>query len=190
MDSFNFKQQIPLDLASIQIEGQRISLLAIDESYASEIFKEFDSDITRYMLPKPAENIDETLTFIRSSLDSMHEGSELVLAITRKDDGEFLGCCGLHGRGQPRTPELGIWLKKGAHGNQYGKEAINILFSWAVEHIDFDYAIYPVDKDNIPSRKIPESLGATVFEKKTVTTMSGGSLDEVVYRIPYDMLKR
>ncbi len=173
-----------------ETDGQRISLLPINESYASEIFKEFDSEITRYMLPKPAENIEETLTFIRNSLEGMKEGNELVLVITKRDDGEFLGCCGLHGRGKPRTPELGIWLRKDAHGNQYGKEAIRILISWAAKHIDFDYAIYPVDKANAASRKIAESLGGSIFEEKKMKTMNGRYLDEVVYRISNEMLKR
>jgi len=49
-------------------------------------------------------------------------------------------------------------------------EAIQTLISWAAEHIDFDYAIYPVDKANAPSRKIAESLGQNhwggVFSRK------------------------
>lgn len=187
MDKFYLKGQPSIDLTAVQIDGQRISLLSINENYASDIFKEFDSEITKHMLPKLAENIEETLTFIHNSLDGMREGNELVLVITKKN-GAFLGCCGLHGRGNPRTPELGIWLKKDAHGNQYGSEAIGILTSWAVKNIDFDYAIYPVDKHNIPSRKIPESLGGTVFEEKKVKTMRGDYLDEVVYRIPYRAL--
>jgi len=189
MDTFDFKQP-PVDLTVVQIDGQRISLLPINESYASEIFKEFDSEITRYMLPKPAGNIEETLTFIHNSLDGMREGKELVLVVTKRDDGEFLGCCGLHGRGNPRTPELGIWLRKDAHGKKFGREAIQTLISWAAEHIDFDYAIYPVDKANAPSRKIAESLGGSIFEEKKMKTISGRYLDEVVYRISNEMLKR
>ena len=189
MDSFDFKRQSPKDLTSIQIDGERISLRSIDESYSSEIFREFDSEITRYMLPGPAENIEETLSFISDSLDGMRAGHELVLAITDKTDGEFLGCCGLHGRGNPKTPELGIWLKKEAHGNHYGKEAIESLTAWAVDNVDFDYVIYPVDKANIPSRKIPEALGGVIFEKKSVKTMRSEYLEEVVYRIPHEVLR-
>ncbi len=78
---------------------------------------------------------------------------------------------------------LGIWLKSGAHGNRYGREAINFLVQWTVENVDFDYLRYPVDRANIPSRKIAESLGGTVYEENRVETMSGGILDEVVYKI-------
>ncbi len=68
-------------------------------------------------------------------------------------------------------------------------EAIQTLISWAAEHIDFDYAIYPVDKANAPSRKIAESLGGSIFEEKKMKTKSGRYLDEVVYRISNEMVK-
>ena len=63
------------------------------------------------------------------------------MAITKKENGEFLGCCGFHGKGNPRTPELGIWIKKDAHGKKYGREAIKTLTSWVVENIDFDFIV-------------------------------------------------
>ena len=46
------------------------------------------------------------------------------------------------------------------------------LFNWACEHLEIDYAIYPVDRSNIPSRKIPESLGGRIFKKTIVNTIS------------------
>jgi len=190
MQTFAFKGQDPIDLTSLKIEGERIVLQSIKESYSSDIFKEFTSDITRYMFPKPAEKIEETLSFISESLDGMRKGRDLVLAITIKEDGEFLGCCGFHGKEKLRTPELGIWIKKDAHGNKYGREAIKTLTSWTVENIDFDYVIYPVDRANIASCKIPEALGGAIFDEKKVRTMNGSYLDEVVYKISYEVLKR
>jgi ribosomal-protein-alanine N-acetyltransferase len=190
MNTFDFKRKSPVDLTSLRIEGDRVTLQSIKESDSPEIFKEFTSEITQYMFPKPAEKIEETLSFIFVSLDGMRGGWDLVLVITRKENGEFFGCCGFHGKRNPRTPELGIWIKKEAHGNKYGREAIITLTSWAVENIDFDYAIYPVDKANIASRKIPEALGGTIFDEKRAKNMSGNYLDEVIYKIPYEILKR
>jgi hypothetical protein len=40
-----------------------------------------------------------------------------------------------------------------------------------------------VDRANVSSRKIPESLGGVVFEGKITKTRHGSLLDEVVYRI-------
>jgi len=190
MQPLDFINNEPQDLTTFRVESERLALLAINDSYSSEIFKEFNADIIEYMLPKPADVFEETLAFISDSLIGMREGWNLVLAITKKDTSEFLGCCGLHGKGCHRTPELGIWIKKSAHGHQYGREAIELLASWTIENIDLDYIIYPVDRANIPSRKIPESMGGIVYEEKQVKTARGTVLNELCYKLTVDQLKQ
>ncbi|WP_435234839.1 GNAT family N-acetyltransferase [Psychromonas sp. PT13] len=176
------KEIADLDFSSLIISCERITLCAINADFAEEIFAEFNADITRYMVPKPAVNITDTLAFIDGSLNGMKQGHEIVLAIIKSDNNEFLGCCGLHGRGEL---ELGIWLKKGAHGNKYGLEAIKGLSIWLIDHIEFDFLIYPVDKANIASRKIPESLGGEVYNTVQKTSQSAIVLDEVIYKITH-----
>lgn len=178
----------PVDLTSLSLDGERVRLRSINESCALSIFEEFTSKITRFMVPKPAEKIEETLAFISSSKDGMTRECEVVFTIMKKDTEEFLGCCGLHSRGKPATPELGIWLKKEAHGKKYGREAIYVVSRWAVENIDFDFLIYPVDRMNIPSRKIPESMGGIVFKEEKVKTMTGDILDEIVFKLTKNQL--
>ncbi len=190
MKTFKFIKKIPIDLTSLRIESDRIILQSIEKSYSTDIFKEFTPEITRFMFPRPAEKIEETLSFISCSLAGMRNRWDLVLVIIKKGNEEFLGCCGLHGKGKPRTPELGIWIKKDEHGKKYGREAIKALISWAVEHIEFDYAIYPVDKANLASRKIPEFLGGIIYDKKIVKTMNGNHLDEVIYKMSCEELKQ
>jgi len=190
MESLTFTQQNDIDLLSLRIEADRILLTPVKESHAPGIFREFTPEIARYMIPKPAEKLEEALSFISASIDGMRKRRELVLAITTREGKEFLGCSGLHGFENPRTPHLGIWIKKAAHGNKYGREAITALVSWAVRNMDFDYLVYPVDRDNIASRRIPESLGGIVFEEKKVATMRGGWLNEVIYRIPRPPISR
>ncbi|NQV15798.1 GNAT family N-acetyltransferase [bacterium] len=190
MQPFDFINNEQPDLTSLRIESERLALLSINNSFSAEIFKEFNNNIIQYMLPKPAERIEETLAFITESLIGMREGWNLVLAITNKVSGEFLGCCGLHGKGRYQTPELGIWVKKSAHGHKYGLEAIRSLSCWAVETLDLDYIIYPVDQANIPSRKIPEAMGGVIFKEKKVKTARGTVLDELCYKLTVDQLKQ
>jgi [ribosomal protein S5]-alanine N-acetyltransferase len=179
-----------IDLESLDIQGKRICLCAIEEKYAPVIFEEFSDEITYFMFPKPAEKIEETLAYIHTTRKGMKEGFDLVFAILKKENKEFLGCCGFHGKSNPITPELGIWIKKSAHGEKYGREAIFTVTQWAVENVEFDYLIYPVDRDNIPSRKIPESLGGIVYEENKVKTMRGTYLNEVVYKITKNDITR
>ncbi len=183
MHPFELKTAEPMDLTDIEIVSERLLLTTHLGSYSKQIFQEFNHDIIQYMLPKPAERIEETWAFINESIRGMREGWNLALAITARESGEFLGCCGLHGKGRHRTPELGIWIKKSAHGNKFGQETIYALASWAFQHIDVDYLIYPVDRANIPSRKIPEHFGGFVFREKQVKTARGGYLDEVQYKL-------
>jgi RimJ/RimL family protein N-acetyltransferase len=165
------------------IPAGRVLLRPISERDTWQIFENFTSEVTRYMVPQPSERVEDTIQFIRHSLEGMERGENLQLVIVDKASGEFLGCCGLHGKGTPRTPELGIWLKVAAHGNGYGKEAIAALVKWAEKNLLFDYFIYPVDRDNIPSRKIPEALGGEIFEETMCTKQNGGCLNVVIYHI-------
>ena len=184
MKPFPFKHRTPIDLLNVDIQGERVRLVSLAMDYDTDIFREFTPEITRYMTPKSADKIEETHAFIQGSRASMKEGHNLQLAILLAETGEFLGCCGLHGREEMRKPELGIWLKKGAHGHGYGREAITTLVHWANENLDLDSFIYPVDKANTASRKIPESLGGKVVREVKVKALTGHILDEVIYEIP------
>ena len=66
MITFNFKEK-PIDLTSLEVKGKRIILKSIDESYSSEIFKEFTEEVTRYMMPAPHKEIDTIFEFISRS---------------------------------------------------------------------------------------------------------------------------
>lgn len=189
MQKFAFKNNQPIDLLQVTIPGERITLVPVNEHFAEDIFVAFTAEITRYMMPKPADSIDDTLAFIRSASQGNKDATDLVLAITDSHSGEFYGCCGFHVRGNTRAPELGIWLKKSAHGFGYGREAITMLVRWSLSWLDYDYALYPVDRANGPSRKIPESLGGELAGEARVETMRGTFLDEVIYQVPVETLE-
>jgi hypothetical protein len=71
MKTFNFIAGIPPDLLSIVIEGQRIQLVAIADRFERDIFREFTDEITRYMYPDSARDIEETRNFIFTSRQSI-----------------------------------------------------------------------------------------------------------------------
>ncbi len=183
MREFEFLQEKP-ELSQLDIEGERISLVSISEKFTQDIFREFSIDITTYMFPKPAEAIEETQAFIRSSLEGFRNANNLHLVILNKKTREFLGCCGLHGDSNPSSPELGIWIKKSAHGHGLGKEAIHTLAYWAKSHLKITALTYPVDEHNHASRKIPESLGGKVIARQSDTGMAGNTLNLLIYEIP------
>jgi RimJ/RimL family protein N-acetyltransferase len=182
-DPFVAKEGHAFDCTGVEVVSERLRLLPISEEYAEEIYRNFTPEVTCYMSPKSPNHIGETLEFIHRSLRGMRRGEDLQFVITLQESGEFLGCGGLHGYDNPKTPELGIWLKIAAHGNGYGKEAIFALKQWADQHLAYKYLTYPVDRENVPSRKIPEALGGEIFEETLSPTQDGRVLDIVVYRI-------
>ena len=184
MEQFDFRTP-QLDLLSLVIEGDRIKLLVIDNKFATDIFREFTEEVTTYMIPSPTESIEETRSFIAASRRGMEAGYNLQFAVISKATEEFLGNCGLHGENKVKTPEIGIWLKKDAHGKGYGREAVRTLVNWAKENINLDYFTYPVDRRNAQSRKIPESLEGKIIQSYRMTTPTNKMLDCVVYRIDY-----
>lgn len=181
---FEVKDGLNFASDEIEIVSDRLLLRSVSDAYAGEIFHNFDVQVTRYMFPSPARRIEETQAFIRQARVGLERGDNLQFVILLKSSTEFLGCCGLHGQGKIKTPELGIWIKLDAHGHGYGREAITAVKHWVDKHLAYDYLIYPVDRANIPSRKIPEALGGEVYEEKLSPTLDGRMLDLLVYHIP------
>ncbi|WP_341528739.1 GNAT family N-acetyltransferase [Nostoc sp. UHCC 0302] len=170
------------NLETVLLESKRLMLQAISLEYADSVFREFTSEITTFMYPKPAQSIRETEKIIKDMIQQRENKTDLVLVILKKDNLEFLGICEV-GAIDTDTPELGIWLKKLAHGFGFGREAISVLKNWVDKNLKYNYLSYPVDKRNIPSRKIAESLGGRVFREFQQINNSGNLLDEIEYRI-------
>lgn len=170
------------NLEQISLESKRLILQAISLEYTEDVFREFTSEITTFMYPKPAQSISETEKIITDMIQQLENKTDLVLVILNKDNLEFLGICEV-GAIDTDIPELGIWLKKLAHGHGFGREAIYALKDWVDKNLQYNYLSYPVDKRNIPSRKIAESLGGKVFREFQQINNSGNLLDEVEYRI-------
>lgn len=172
-----------MELLTLEIPTNRLLLQPITMKYTAEVFREFTEEITTYLYARPPQVISETELFISQSLLEMQKGEKLTVVILKKDSQEFLGCSGIR-HINSKHPECGIWLKKSAHGNSYGLEAITGLKEWAEENLDYEYLIYPVDRVNLPSRRIPEKLGGQVFREFEHTNMSGRLLNIVEYKIP------
>lgn len=172
-----------------KISSNRIELIPIDMKYAGDCCQNFTKEVTRYMWPSAPKTQEEINQHILLKQSQMREGKEISSFILKKDTEEFLGYVSIH-QANTTTPELGIWLKKEAHGHQYGYEALSLLKAWAEHHLQYDYLKYPVDKANIPSRKLAEKLGGQIKDAYIKKSESGNILDEIEYRIYHPMHKK
>src|SRR5664279_3490050 len=108
--------------SDIEIASKRIVLRPVSMEYKEIICNEFTPEITKYMPFMPDGDITVTEEFIRNSRQELQDGTSLQLCILSKNnDYEFLGCCGLH-HIDTRAIEIGLWLKKSVHGKGYGIE--------------------------------------------------------------------
>ncbi len=178
-------------IKDVTIETERLLLVPTTQEHTEEIFKEFTDEVTRYMMPCTPKEISETKAWVDSVLRKRVEENELQMTILNKVTKEFLGSAWLH-RIKKNIPELWIRVKLSAHGKKIWREAVAWLEARAQKNLEFDYIRYPVDRDNIWSRKIAESLGGIVDKdeqgKEKVTVIQSLDpkrlLNEVVYRIP------
>ncbi len=147
-----------MKLNDVIIKTKRLKLVPINESHIMDVYKYFTIDITQYMYPQSTGHIEDTEKFISDSMKGLAAGTNLQMVILKAETDEFIGCVGLHNVGSD-DPELGVWIKKKAHSNGYGMEAIRGVIAWAKENLEFDHLKYPVDKHNMASRRIPLTLG-------------------------------
>lgn len=171
-----------MNFKNIVIKTQRLKLVPITYKYTEDIFTNFTTDIATYMYPKPAGKISQSRAFVKEAIKNIKDGKELVLIILDKNTEEFIGTLGLHNI-NTKVPEIGIWTKKSAHGNGYGLEAVSAVIDFARNNIEFDYIIYPVDKRNVASCRIPQQHNGIVHEERLEINMVGDELQIIEYWI-------
>jgi RimJ/RimL family protein N-acetyltransferase len=171
------------DLTGIKLFATRLALRTFTPADAPEIFAAVSPTVTRFMSWDPSPSPAAFAEVWHQWLPRMAAGTDLSLVIRLQATDEFLGVAGIHRIGSAE-PEVGIWLKETAHGLGYGREAIGAIVKWAPAHIGAAALIYPVAKQNLPSRRLAESLHGTIVGERNLRKSSGVVLDEVVYRIP------
>ena len=160
----------------MELRTERLKLLPIGPEYIDDIFANFTLEIVKYMYPKPAEQRSDTEAFVLGSMERYLKGTDIVFAVTKNDTGEFLGCMGIHHL-DTLTPVLGLWLKKSAHGHAYGLEGMNAVIRYAFKNLKCHHLIYDVDKDNYPSRRIPELNGGVIQREYVKYGATGNKLN-------------
>jgi RimJ/RimL family protein N-acetyltransferase len=171
-----------MDLSGLEIETDRLRLRAYRNSDAQEIFEAMTPEVARYMSFEPSRDVDEILSLGRVWTINQQAGREVSVVIRRDEDGRFVGMCGLHYRDDP-VPEVGIWIRADAHRQGFGRESVGAIVRYAGAVLGETSVVYPVVAENTPSRRVAESLGGELFDRRTMTKPSGVTYEMVVYRV-------
>lgn len=179
-----------MNFVRLCIEAKRLKMVinAPKYEFANDIYKEFGKEITRYMNWEPFESLEDVITAIKKRYKKIVDGKDIALRIINKKTDEFIGI-GTITEINTSTPELGIWIKKSAHGHYYGRESVKALKDWAEKNLNYKYLKYPVDKNNIASIKLIVSLGGIKSRSYKEKILSGKILNTVEYRL-YKKLHR
>ena len=114
-----------------------------------------------------------------------HEGLGL-LAVERRDDGAFLGMCGLHHQQfYPDEVEVGWRLAHEYWGNGYATEAATSWLDHAFGSLGLPRVISITDRPNVRSLAVMRRLGM-VFDHEAQVEDDGVVFDAVVYSITSD----
>jgi|SRR5579871_131295 len=171
------------DLSQISLQTARLTLRSFTAADATESFVAADASVARYMSWNPPVSEAEFETIWQKSLSDMKSGSQLSLVIRNSATREFLGSAGLH-PADADLLETGIWIKTSAQGQGYGREAVAALMAWAGGKFHASALLWPVVEENLPSRKLAESLGGKVIGSRQRQKPGDVSRNLLVYAIP------
>ena len=142
---------------------ENLSLVPVSPAYREDIYQNFSSEVIRYLLVEhPPSDISETDAFITQAMEQMKKGTDLVWVIV--ENNSFCGCCGIHGI-RTGTPHYGLWIRQSAQSKGIGSRVTKFMLKWAVANLDIDYIRYPVDENNLISRRLIEKITQTIHRR-------------------------
>src|SRR6185369_835708 len=168
---------------ALHLESERLILrrLAPDDADAITALVN-DWDVVRYtaMIPFPYQR-EMAVGFIQSQAEVNRHGS-FNLAITRKSDGQLIGCIGLIRGATATGGELGYWLGKPFWSQGYGSEAVACLVDFAFTEIGLEHLIASAVPTNFASHRVQEKNGFVVDGAEEISAPARGHLLQVIRR--------
>ncbi|WP_406395210.1 GNAT family N-acetyltransferase [Streptomyces sp. NBC_00887] len=151
---------------------------------ASEVWAESDAAEFCALLSergKGAPTVEHIRTSIAELLTATATTGIALLPIQRRDEGDFIGYCGLIiGRSTPEEPEIAYELFQRAHGRGYATEAAGAVLDAALA-TGRKRLWSTVGAWNTPSLRVLERLG---FERDHVATEDNGEVVWLTRSLP------
>jgi RimJ/RimL family protein N-acetyltransferase len=170
--------KMPLRSDEIHIESERLSIRPFSADDADATFRCITPSLTRFMSWEPPADKAVFDRIWQGWLPTIADGTDFTFAIRQRVTGGFLGLAGLHSvRGS--SAELGIWIREDCHAQGLGREAVRLVARWASLSLGIASFTYPVAEENYPSRRLAESLGGVIVDRRETPKYRS-----VIYRIP------
>ncbi|GAK71342.1 putative acetyltransferase [Agrobacterium rubi TR3 = NBRC 13261] len=112
------------------------------------------------------------------------EIGKCVYAITRMENGEFMGCCALEPQADQNTLEMGYWLGEPYWNKGYTTEAAHALIDMAFRTRDIEQIDARCRVTNIASRRVIQKCGFQLQGSGMVGSLAlGGMVPVEWYRL-------
>lgn len=139
--------------------GERIRLRNLELSDVSFI-KEIENnpenwEFSTTLAPYSSYSIEE---YIKSEFLGIYQNRQQRFVIEIKESKTAIGLIDLFNFDpHNQTSEIGIFINKEFRNNKYGKESLNLLLDYALNHLEIKVLIITIATDNIPSIKLFET---------------------------------
>jgi len=168
-------------MPAFTLKTKRLVIQPFTNAYLEDYYQDFTDEITQYQYPDSFSDIESAHQLVSAFVADMERGEMLELVILTQD-GAFLGSLEVFGL-REQTPEIGLWLKKSAHGQGYGYEALNAVLQSLNETGKYLYYLYEADVRNTPSIRLAQKFQHQKDGYEEITTDSGKRLMLQTYRI-------
>lgn len=160
---------------------ERLLLQPFSDRYLEPYYREFTQEITKYQYPDSFPDMQAAEQTLSQFVRGMARGDMLELVILSLS-GEFLGSVEVFGL-REQTPEIGLWLKRAAHGLGYGYEALRCVIDALNAAQKYSYYLYEADVRNTASIRLAEKFQFQKGGCEEITTESGKTLRLQTYHI-------
>ncbi len=171
------------------IETSRLILREYTQNDFDALYEILSDTETMRHYPSPYDE-DGTNRWIEWNLNNYAEYGFGLWAVTLKENGAFIGDCGITMQNidGARLPEIGYHVNKNHWRKGYAREAATAVRDWAFENTDFDSLYSYMTDTNVASFSTANSIGMKRI--KTFTDeRNGGMLVYAVTREEWENLK-
>jgi 8-oxo-dGTP diphosphatase len=170
-------------IGPLVLESDRLTLRSLVAGDADAITALVnDWEVVRYtaMIPYPYHR-QMAVDFIQSQ-PGMEGSGSFNLAITRKADGQVIGCIGLIRSADAKLAELGYWLGKPFWSQGYASEAVRRLVDFAFTALGLQALIASAVPTNLASHRVQEKNGFSVDGAEEIAAPARGHPLQVIRR--------
>jgi [ribosomal protein S5]-alanine N-acetyltransferase len=179
----------------VRLETERLILRCLelnDATIIRELAGHPEIAATTLAIPHPY-SLEAAVEFINHSRRALESDETYTFVITRRGEGNVIGCIGLGGGDQHRRAEMGYWMSVANWGQGYTTEAARRMLRFGFETLGLNriYATHFVG--NPASGRVMQKIGMTREGTLRQHVIKDGQPLDIVYygilRSEYDGIK-